>query len=343
MDKFKDVRLQGLTAAIHKKNSYFLIIFIFALLLSICGTSSAFDEGKVQLLSEQNIRLMDVSLFNELYSFRTNTNRCGVDPNSLSTTFKCRLAFFKLLASEGHEVADILSKLYKPDLGEIQGDLREFSRLHLLAKRGDKSALCFAEAILVQIPTKYIVNWPYTLQTEAEFTKKGEIEHLPVCTYMTGLHFLNGTNGYPKNESLAFKYIHQAAIDGIYAAQSYLAKYFQERGVNDSNNPLKNLRVEDMTVEEMERINNSSYIPSYRVNNMKSVRTALCWGRLADQFKIDSGTAVADILRMAAKDKNYITVHPEYIQLANLWDIRVTSFQDKPITAEDCITIEGSN
>lgn len=130
-------------------------------------------------MTEEKRRLYDLQLINELETYNQNSERCIGDPNKPDAVGKCRVAFFKQLAAEGYEMADIAVKIFDPIRGEIRKDRAAYERLRKLAVAGDKSALCFAPRIFVSHLGRE--GWPYTIETEMKFNKQGVAQGLPLC------------------------------------------------------------------------------------------------------------------------------------------------------------------
>lgn len=105
------------------------------------------DPLKAAQLSETRRREFDVALANELATWNALSARCAFDPANPRAPFQCREKFFRSLASEGYEIADI-SEIYFPSRGIIEQNRAAYERLRALAQAGDRSAfgvfpLCF--------------------------------------------------------------------------------------------------------------------------------------------------------------------------------------------------------
>lgn len=274
--------------------------------LSACQVSSAYDPSKSALLTEEKLRELDVLLANEVSTWDTNTARCSVDTKNPSAPFECRDAYFQKLASEGYEMADIVSRLF---VGiHTVNDREAYERLHKLAEQGDKSALCFAQQI---IPKLRDTGWPYTYETELKYTKQGKALGLPLCALNEYYLYWNGAVelGYPKDAALAHQRLLEAARAGLFSAQSALLFQYRLEGFD----------------------------------NLHTIRKALCWGRIAGHHVAvaDFQGYIRDLVAAARdKDDQSKIIHPELEQLANEWGLRTTPYENKPTTPNECIQIE---
>lgn len=297
------------------KTSFALMLF-----LSACGQSSAYDVSKAPLLTEEKRRVMDIMLANELETYNTNTERCKGDPNKPSAVGECRVAFFKQLAEEGYEIADIADKIFDPLRGDIRKDRAAYERLRQLADAGDKSALCFAPRIFIHHLS--YEGWPYTIETEMRYNKLGAAQGLPLCLLNEALFYREGTNGFPMDLKMTHKLALDAATEGLYLAQ-YLLLIDYEKSIG---------------------ITKADY--RYKNSDLPTIRKALCWGRLASMHSSWSlFYSFTNDLVTASRDKQDRSklIHPELEQLADDWDLRYTSYEKRPTTPNDCLKIEKEN
>lgn len=289
------------------------LIFLFQVLLatllfSACSQPPAHGSTKTSLLTEEKRRELDVLLANELDTWNENSVRCEYDQNKPGAPAKCREAFFHELANEGYEMADIASKLFKPTKGVIVDDRKTFERLTLLAKQGDKSALCFAQPIATALRN---AGFTYDPEQAIKYTKQGKQLGLSLCAQSEYTLYLFGyiKAGYPKDANLAQRRLVEAASAGLYYAQTKLLADYKQEGFGD----------------------------------LHTIRKALCWGRLAQNHS--SWAFFQDYIRdlvAAARDKNDQSkiVRPELEQLANDWSLRNTPYANKPTTPHECRQIE---
>ncbi|WP_301101734.1 hypothetical protein [Propionivibrio sp.] len=291
-----------------KRSAQFFVVAVLSLPLMACGQAtapSAYNPAKASLLSEEKRREYDIQLANELATWNTNTTRCNRDAY---TDPDCRENFFRQLAADGYEIADIVSQIYFPKQGVIKQNLEAYERLHQLAEAGDKSALCFAPYVLGRMGEKKTV-WPYTGEREAKYTRRGVALGLPLCAINEFYAYWNGVNGYPKDHQMAHQRLLDAAKAGLFFAQMNLSYDYEKEGFSD----------------------------------LHTIRKALCWGRLADQHSPSSGLwSYANSLRLAAWDPNdrQKLLHPEFMQLAKEWDPAATPHHIKHATIEECIQLE---
>lgn len=290
----------------------YILLCVAFLPIAACGQSSlpsVYDSAKATQLSEAQRRQFDIQLANELATWNTLSARCVFDHANPRRPFECREDFFRQLASEGYEIADIVSQIYLPRRGEIKQNRAAYERLRTLAVAGDTSALCFAPYVFGQMGQK--TDWPYSGETEAEFTRRGRALGLPLCAINEFYSYWNGTDGYLRDPEMARQRLLEAARAGLYFGQDRLLSHYGHEGFD----------------------------------NLLTVRKALCWGRLADQHspwaRFDSYT---DRLRAAARDPgdawNAPLRRPELRRLADEWDSRKVPHDRMPITIEDCIHIE---
>ncbi len=292
-----------------------LALMIF---LSACGQSSAYDASKAPSLSEERRRELDILLANEMETYNTNTERCKIDLNKPSAPFICRVAFFKQLAAEGYEVADIVDKIFNPLKGVIKKDRAAYERLRELADAGDKSALCFAPRIYMWF--LYDSGWPYTLETEMKYNQKGVKQGLPLCLLNESNYYSEGLNGFPKDLKMAHQRAIEGASAGLYFGQLLLFIEYQELL--------------------------GTYEPEYQYkdSDLPTIRKALCWGRLAGHHSVAAGLRTfTGYLSTKSRDKEGQIVHPELEQLAIDWDIGFTPYEQKPTTPTECLKIEEEN
>ena len=293
---------------------FHVIALISLLTLTACdfvSASSAYDASKSAQLTEEKRREYDILLANELATYNTNTTRCGIDMADLSFSYKCREDFFRQLAADGYEIADIVSRIYYPREGRIKSNRAAYERLHELAEAGDKSALCFAPFVFSQM--RDTEAWPYTRETEAVYTKRGMALNLPICALNESGAYWFGVNGYPKDSELSHQRLFAAAKAGLYSAQKYL---FLEYSKMD-------------------------------IGNLHTVRKALCWARLGDQHSNVLGFDTYTLLLREAASKSG---DPDYKKaplglwgLVKKWDPRSTPHSEMPITTKDCTNIEEEN
>lgn len=287
-----------------------LILGILLLPLCACGqfnSSSAYDPSKASLLTEEKRREYDVLLANELATWNTNTTRCNREAH---TDPDCRERFFRELAADGYEIADIVSQIYFPRKGVIRANREAYERLHRLAEAGDTSALCFAPYVFGRLIQEDTQDWPYTGESEAVFTQKGMALDLPLCAINEFYYYWNGAYGYPEDRDIAHKRLLKAAEKGLFFAQKNLMLDYQRDGFSD----------------------------------LIKIRKALCWGRLADQHSPNSWLdGYVDNLRINAWARNgsgRVLVHPEFMQLAREWDPRFTPHGSKETKINECVQIE---
>jgi hypothetical protein len=288
---------------------WWLIFLPFA----ACGEGfppAAYDPLKAAQLSETRRREFDVALANELATWNALSARCAFDPANPRAPFQCREKFFRSLASEGYEIADIVSQIYFPSRGIIEQNRAAYERLRALAQAGDRSALCFAPYVFGQMGQKE--NLPYTLESEAAFTKQGRALGLPLCAINEFYLYWNGDGGYPHDPGLAHQRLLEAAKAGLYFGQKHLMVDYAREGFD----------------------------------NVHTVQKALCWGRLAAQHSREARyDFYIDRLRAAARDpgdarKTPLRRPPELRQLADKWDSRITPDDRIATTIEDCIHLE---
>lgn len=199
-----------------------------------------------------------------------------------------------------------MSEIYQPRRGEIKQNREAYDRLHKLAVAGDKSALCFAPYVFGRMGQK---DWPpYTGENEAVYTKRGMALNLPLCAINEFYSYWNGTDGYPEDHQMAHQRLLQAAKAGLYFGQHYLSFDYQLEGFA----------------------------------NLRTIRKALCWGRLAAYHSPAEGlTHYANDLRTAAWNSDWsVMTRPELRQLADEWDLQSTPYESKPTTIQECIQIE---
>lgn len=294
--------------------------FALALFLSACGQSSAYDASKAPLLTEEKRRAMDIMLANELETYNTNTERCKFDLNNPYAPFECRVAFFKQLAAEGYEMADIADKIFNPLRGEIRKDRAAYERLRQLADAGDKSALCFAPRIFIWFLQD--TDWPYTAESEMKYNKQGVAQGLPLCILNEAYSYQHGESGYPKNLNKAHPLALKAASAGLYGGHQFLfIEHKQSLGIYKTNY-------------------------RYKDNDFPTIRKALCWGRLAGHHSVAADLrGFTGSLSRASRDRDDQSklIHPELAQLAKDWDIGFTPYEKKPTTIPDCLKIEEEN
>lgn len=283
------------------------IIWALLLPLAACGqvtSMSAYDPSKAPLLSEEKRREYDILLANELATWNTNTTRCNLgadfDPD-------CREKFFRQLATEGYEVADIVSQIYFPRIGVMRPNRAAYERLRKLADAGDKSALCFAPYVFGRMEQQK--DWPYTGETEANYTKRGAALKLPLCAINEFYSYWSGANGYPEDHRLAHQRLLEAAKAGLFFGQRHLMTDYEQQGYED----------------------------------LHVIRKALCWGRLADRHSPSSGRwSYASNVKMAAFDPTDGTklIRPELLQLGKEWYPSNKPQDGKQVTINDCVKIE---
>jgi hypothetical protein len=298
---------------VSKLNLIFQILLVVAC-LTACQAPSAYDSSKSALLTEEKRRELDVLLANELDTWNMNSVRCeGGDPNHPWLAYECRETFFRDLAAQGYEMADIVSKLFKlkPEQVQTVNDTEAFERLRQLADKGDKSALCFVQAILHYHRDN---NRPFSDVTVSKYTKQGKELGLPLCAQNEFYLYLNGDvgYGYSKDPALAHQRLVEAASAGLYFSQRTLLTSYRLEGFN----------------------------------NPHTIRKALCWGRLAEHHSswADFQGYIRDLIAAARdKDDQSKIIHPELEQLANDWSLRATPYDNKPTTPNECMQIEEEN
>lgn len=280
-----------------------LIFLVLTSSLYACGEPSPYDSKKASSLSEERRRQLDILLVNELATWDKNSTRCNY-----ATAYQCREDYFKQLASEGYEVADIVSRIFKPTQGIVVNDLNAYKRLRKLADDGDKSALCITPYVFQHTPAN---AWPYTGETEAKYTKQGLSFDLPVCKLNEFYSYWSGVDGYPENREMAETRLHEAAVAGLYQAQDILAAHYYAKD---------------------------------KFNDYQTIKKILCWARVADFHSSWSNLSgyVADLKEAAWErgKQGSVLIHPEYMQLAHEWDTRVTPYAAKKTTPLDCKRIE---
>ncbi len=288
------------------------LVLVLLVPLAACGDSpppSAYDPAKAAQLSEAKRREYDILLANELATWDTNTTRCAFDPTNPRRPFECREELFRQLAREGYKIADIVSQIYFPSRGVIKQNRAAYERLRALALAGDTSALCFAPYVFGRMGQKE--NWPYSLESEAALTRRGQALGLPLCALNEFFTYRNGVGGYPHDPALAHQRLLEAAKAGLYFGQKVLMKDYADEGFEHQH----------------------------------TIRKALCWGRLADQHSPEAQfNFYAYNVRAAARDPDASWKaplrRPELRRLADQWDPRITPHDRMPITIEDCIRIE---
>jgi hypothetical protein len=285
---------------------HFFQIVILTLPLVACGQEpSSYDPSKAPLLSEEKRREIDIILANELATWNSTSTRFSPAPGR--EAFIKREAFFRQLASEGYEVADIVAQIFKPSKGVIVNDWTAYERLRKLADSGDRSALCFAPFVFRDLRESTV---PYTTETESKYTKRGVALGLPLCKLNEFYYYWSGIPGFPENHELAMERLREAAGAGLYWGQYFLLSEYRGQGFDD----------------------------------LHIIRKALCWGRMAEHHAPSGGqTLYVSLLQLAARDKNHNLIHPEFMKLAKEWSLYNTPYEAKPTTPEDCMHIEQEN
>jgi hypothetical protein len=296
----------------------FCLACIFAMLLSACGSSSAYDASKAEQLTEEQRREMDVLLANEWATNNTNSKRCDIVYDEPFSSGKCRLAFYKELASKGYEMADIASRLYNPGTSTRINDKKAFKRLLQLADAGDKSALCFTGYVLIDLT----VEKPYTLASVKKYIKQGVELGLPVCALVEAYAYHHyQSSDYPLDRKMGHLRALEAASGGLYLGQILL----------------------------LHEYGHEFHYPTFaydEARDLYGIRKALCWGRLAEHHSVAAGfrSYTRGLLRSARdrKDQSKL-IYPKLRQLAIDWDLVSTPYEENPTTVKDCLSIEEEN
>lgn len=312
--------------------------------IAACGNPSAYNPEKAALLTEAQLREMDIALYNDLYNKGNYTIRCDVKAEDI---YDCNHDFYQSLAAQGHEVAGIIAQLHRRH-ELLRADREVFERLHTLAKQGDPSALCFVGRVFTMIDRERKKAWGYDYHKDFEpFTEKGAALKLPVCVqyYAFGLREVYGAE-YPDHVAVPLVNQKFAAKAGIYAAFQELAYYYEYIGVSDQDAPMYAYKNSDISMDEyieLMRIQLESktpYVHKDKMHSLKNTEIALCWARLANLTKHGHLSGLISKISLVAHDDNYQLIHPEYMDLIKAWDLRTSPYETNPTKPQDCIDLE---